>query len=66
MRRADREKTSTRDPSSPKSATAAYTAEQQERMQRGLRILARMIVRAHLRREASRAGPTQSEPPSYD
>ena len=38
-------------PSSPKKSSTAYTAEQRERMQRGLRILARMIVRAHLRRE---------------
>ena len=35
-------------------------------MQRGLRILARMIVRAHLRQEASRAGPAPHEPPTYD
>jgi len=28
-----------------------YTAEQRERMRRGLRILARIIARAHLRRQ---------------
>ncbi|MDE2780751.1 MAG: hypothetical protein OXI91_13910 [Chloroflexota bacterium] len=44
----------------------AYSANQREWMQRGLRILARMIVRAHLRREASRVGPSSPEPPSYD
>ena len=64
MRRADRKKSSTRIASSPKSSTAAYTAEQREQIQRGLRILARMIVRAYPRREASRAGPTQGEQPS--
>jgi len=66
MRRADRIRTSTRIPSSPKKSSTAYTAEQRERMQRGLRILARMIVRAHLRQEASRAGPAPHEPPTYD
>ena len=40
-------------PMSPKRSSAAYTIEHREQMQRGLRILARMIVRAHLRREAS-------------
>ena len=33
-------------------------------MQMGLRILARMIARAHLRLEASRASQTQRELPS--
>ena len=37
--------------------TPQYTAPERERMQTGLRILARMIARAHLRREASRAAP---------
>ena len=31
--------------------TTAYTAEQQETLRRGLRIIARMIARAHLRRQ---------------
>ena len=47
----------------PAKSPAAYTAEQRDRMQRGLRILARMIARAHLRREASRAEPESPEPP---
>ena len=36
--------------------SAACTAEQRERMRRGLRILARIIARAHLRRQASGPG----------
>ena len=63
MRRADRRGTSTRIPSSPKRPPAAHTAEQREQIERGLRILARMIAHAHLRREASRASQTQREPP---
>ena len=35
--------------------TTAYTAEQQETLRRGLRILARIIARAHLRRHASQS-----------
>ena len=64
MRRTESERTSTRIPNSPKSSTAAYTAKQREQLQRGLRILARMIVRAHLRREAPRAGSSPPEPPA--
>ena len=66
MRRADRKRTSTRVPGSPKRLSTAYTAEQRDQMQRGLRILARMIIRAHLRREASRARPSPPEPSAYD
>lgn len=66
MRRTGRKKTSPRIPGSPKKPLTAYSANQREWMQRGLRILARMIVRAHLRREASRVGPSSPEPPSYD
>ena len=58
MKKAGRERTSTRNPGSPKESSPAYTPEQREQLQRGLRILARMIVRAHLRREASQGGPT--------
>ena len=43
MRMADRKSTSTGIPSSPKKSPADDTPEQRERMQRGLRILARMI-----------------------
>ena len=34
-----------------------YTPRQRERMQQGLRILARIIVRAHLRRQAELEDP---------
>ncbi|MDE2844076.1 MAG: hypothetical protein OXN21_11930 [Chloroflexota bacterium] len=64
MRRADGKRTSTRITGSPKRLSTAYTAEQRDRIQRGVRILARMIVRAHLRREASRAEPSPQEPPT--
>ena len=37
--------------------TTAYSAERQEMVRRGLRILARMIARAHLRRQAARSLP---------
>ncbi len=57
MRKAGRERTSTRNPSSPGKSSPAYTPKQGEQLQRGLRILARMIVRAHLRREASQGAP---------
>ena len=43
----------------------AYTAEQQEALRRGLRILARMIARAHLRRQAARS-VTAPRPPAED
>ena len=34
------------------STSPQYTARQRERMQKGLRILAKVIVRAHLRKQA--------------
>ena len=40
----------------PKRATAEYTPKQRERMQKGLRILAKVIVRAHLRKQAEQSG----------
>ena len=42
--------------------TPAYSAEQREILRRGLRIMARMIVRAHLQRLASRSGVAPSPP----
>ena len=39
-----------------------YSAEEQETIQRGLRIIARMIARAHLRRQALRAETEQETP----
>ena len=52
--RRGREKSSNRGASStPKSPQ--YTARQREQMRKGLRILARVIVRAHLRKQAELA-----------
>ena len=62
MRRADRKKP-TCSASSPRGMPTRYTAAQREQLQRGLRILARMIARAHLRREAPRAASSQPEQP---
>ena len=50
MRRANGRK-----PSRDQGATA-YSAEQRETLQCGLRILARIIARGHLRRQESRSG----------
>ena len=66
MRKAISERTCSRNLSSPKSSSAAYTAKQREQLQRGLHILARMIVRAHLRQESFRAGLSPSGPPPAD
>lgn len=41
----------------PERAYPDHTAQERERMQTGLRILARMIARAHLSRQASGAAP---------
>ena len=42
----------------------AYTPEQQERRRNGLRILARIIARAHLERREDRSGePAPGSPP---
>ena len=51
MSRANGERQAKGIPGSPKGSPVAYTPDQQERLRRGLRILARMIARAHLRRE---------------
>jgi len=48
---------STRIPGSPGNLSAAHTAEQRAQMQAGLRILARIIARAHLRRQSTGAAP---------
>ena len=42
--------------------TTTYTAEERETLRRGLRIVARMIARAHLRRQESRPLPAPSPP----
>ncbi|MDE2844516.1 MAG: hypothetical protein OXN21_14205 [Chloroflexota bacterium] len=59
MRRPNGSKT-TRVRMSPAKSTVSCTAEQRDRRQRGLRILARIIARAHLRRQVSWAA---QEPP---
>ena len=41
-----------------------YTLEERQTVRQGLRILAGIIARAHLRREASGASQTRREPPS--
>ena len=41
---------------SSKRTTPEYTPRQREKMQKGLRILARIIVRAHLRKQAELSG----------
>ena len=38
-----------------------YTARQREKIRQGLRILAKVIVRAHLRRQAAGSGPMPDE-----
>ena len=45
--------------------TTAYSAEQRETLRRGLRIIARMIARAHLRRQEARSG-FAPRPPAAD
>jgi len=44
----------------PGGTSPHYTAQERERMQTGLRILARFIARAHLRRQSS--GATSAPP----
>ena len=41
-----------RKPRNGREKSTQYTARQREQMQKGLRILAKVIVRAHLRRQA--------------
>ena len=41
-----------------------YTLEERPTVRQGLRLLARIIARAHLRREADPAGQTRPGPPS--
>ncbi len=46
-----------------KETHVSYTAEQRETLRRGLRILARLIVRTHMRRQLTgrRAGPERKD-----
>ena len=48
----------------PGGTSPQYSAQERERMQAGLRILARIISSAHLRRQASGAAPVP--PPDYE
>ena len=41
----------------PVAGSPVYTPEQRETVRQGLRILAKIIARAHLRRQAARSGP---------
>ena len=50
------------DPDSPQSQPmASYSAEQRRRVRKGLRILARVAIRAHMRREAARNRVAESD-----
>ena len=53
-------KTRTAGRKTPRDTSPQHTDTQKETMQTGLRVLARMIARAHLRRQAERGVP---EPP---
>ncbi len=66
MRETERGRKSTRIHGPTKKSSVTYTPEQREQLQRGLRIMARVIARAHLRKEGSRAEPARPQPPSYD
>ena len=48
----------------PRGTSPQYTAQQQERMQTGLRILARIIACAHLRRQST--GTASELPPDQE
>ena len=50
----------------PGSTPPKHSDAQRERMQEGLRILARMIARAHLRREADQATQEPQPDPGTD
>ena len=63
MRGADRKRPPESDTTPPKGTSAVYTAEQRAQWRRGLRILARMMVRAHLRGELARVTDERPEPP---
>ena len=54
-------KTGTADSKTPRRTSPQHTDAEREQIQAGLRILARMIARSHLRRETARAA--QERPP---
>ena len=62
MRRANGSNPSTDRRATAKRGSPAHSAEQRETLRRGLRILALMIARSHLRRQASRSAAAPSPP----
>ena len=56
MRSANGKKPPTNRRTTVRRGSATHSAEERETVRRGLRILARMIARAHLRRHESRSG----------
>ena len=65
MRRANGGNPLTNRRATAKRGSPTHSAEERETVRRGLRILARMIARAHLRRQASRSGAAP-RPPAED
>ena len=55
MRSANGENPPTNRQATARRGSPTHSADQQETVRRGLRILARMIARAHLRRQAARS-----------
>ena len=62
MRSANGRRPSTNRRATVRRGSPTHSAEQRETVQRGLRILARIIARAHLRRQALRAGTEPDTP----
>ena len=65
MRSVNGESSPTNRRATARLVSPTHSADQQETVRRGLRILARMIARAHLRRQASRSGAAL-RPPAED
>ena len=63
-RKSNNRKSGTTGRNTPGRTSPQHTASERERIQTGLRILARMIARAHLRRQAS--GAAIESPPEPD
>ena len=63
-RKSNNRKSGTACRKTPRGTSPQYTDAQREQIQTGLRILARMIARAHLRRQADRVAP--ESPPDPD
>ena len=66
MRSADGRNTSRGRRATAERMSLAYSAEQRETLRRGLRILARVIARSHLRLQASRPVTAPSPPEAKD